>query len=88
MVLGQYLWSFLTPPVAGADLRAAIVANCFLGALPPADLRAVRLVRAMLAGADLPKEDQDLNPSLTIGDTNHARPRPRLRYHTRKGQKG
>jgi len=31
----------LTPPVAGADLRAALVANCFLGALPPVDLRAV-----------------------------------------------
>jgi hypothetical protein len=25
----------LTPPVAGADLRAALVASCFLGALPP-----------------------------------------------------
>jgi hypothetical protein len=37
----------LTPPVAGADLRAALVANCFLGALPPVDLRAVCLVRAI-----------------------------------------
>ena len=27
-----------------------------------------------MAGADLPREDQDLTPSLTIGDTNHARP--------------
>jgi len=34
-VPGLYLWGFLTPPVAGADLRAALVANCFLGALPP-----------------------------------------------------
>ncbi len=35
------------PPVAGADLRAALVASCFLGALPPVDLRAVCLVRAI-----------------------------------------
>jgi len=40
-VPGLYLCGFLTPPVAGADLRAALVANCFLGALPPVDLRAV-----------------------------------------------
>jgi hypothetical protein len=38
----------LTPPVAGADLRAALVASCFLGALPPVDLRAVCLVRAIV----------------------------------------
>ena len=43
-----YLWGFLTPPVAGADFLAALVANCFLGAFPPVDLRAVCLVRAML----------------------------------------
>merc|ERR1711930_39937 len=49
-VPGRYLWGFLTPPVAGADLRAALVASCFLGALPPVDLRAVCLVRAMLLG--------------------------------------
>ena len=47
-VPGLYLWGFLTPPVAGADLRAALVASCFLGALPPVDLRAVCLVRAMV----------------------------------------
>ena len=35
-------------PVAGADLRAAFVASCFLGAFPPVDLRAVCLVRAIL----------------------------------------
>jgi hypothetical protein len=35
------------PPVVGADLRAALVASCFLGALPPVDLRAVCFVRAM-----------------------------------------
>ena len=37
----------VTNPVAGADLRAALVASCFLGALPPVDLRAVCFVRAM-----------------------------------------
>ena len=47
-VPGRYLWGFLTPPVAGADLRAALVANCLRGALPPVDLRAVCLVRAIL----------------------------------------
>ena len=36
-----------TPPVAGADLRAALVASCLRGALPPVDLRAVCLVRAI-----------------------------------------
>merc|ERR1712224_951651 len=46
-VPGRYLWGFFTPPVDGADLRAALVASCFLGALPPVDLRAVCLVRAM-----------------------------------------
>ena len=35
-------------PVAGADLRAALVASCLRGALPPVDLRAVCLVRAMV----------------------------------------
>ncbi len=44
----MYLWGFLTPPVAGADFLAALVASCFLGALPPVDLRAVCLVRAMV----------------------------------------
>ncbi|KAF2925317.1 hypothetical protein DAI22_06g043200 [Oryza sativa Japonica Group] len=38
---------FFTPPVAGADLRAALVASCFLGAFPPVDLRAVCFVRAI-----------------------------------------
>ena len=31
-------------------LRAALVASCFRGALPPVDLRAVCLVRAMMSG--------------------------------------
>lgn len=43
----RYLWGFLTPPVDGALFLAALVASCFLGALPPVDLRAVCLVRAM-----------------------------------------
>lgn len=47
-VPGRYLCGFLTPPVAGADFRAALVASCFRGALPPVDLRAVCLVRAMM----------------------------------------
>ena len=46
-VPGLYLWGFFTPPVAGADLRAALVASCFLGALPPVDFLAVCLVRAI-----------------------------------------
>ena len=46
-VPGRYRWAFLTPPVAGADFRAALVASCFLGAFPPVDLRAVCLVRAI-----------------------------------------
>ena len=46
-VPGLYLWGFLTPPVAGADFLAAFVASCLRGALPPVDLRAVCLVRAI-----------------------------------------
>ena len=38
----------MTPPAVGADLRAALVASCLRGALPPVDLRAVCLVRAIL----------------------------------------
>ena len=33
--------------MAGALLRAALVASCFLGALPPVDFRAVCFVRAI-----------------------------------------
>merc|ERR1719174_2014563 len=47
-VPGRYLWGFFTPPAVGALLRAALVANCLRGALPPVDLRAVCLVRAMI----------------------------------------
>ncbi|KAF4359626.1 hypothetical protein G4B88_006852 [Cannabis sativa] len=38
---------FFTPPVAGADFLAALVASCFLGAFPPVDFLAVCLVRAI-----------------------------------------
>jgi hypothetical protein len=34
-------------PVVGADLRAALVASCLRGALPPVDLRAVCFVLAI-----------------------------------------
>ena len=47
-VPGRYRCGFFTPPVAGADFRAALVASCLRGALPPVDLRAVCLVRAIL----------------------------------------
>ncbi|KAF8019361.1 hypothetical protein BT93_G0129 [Corymbia citriodora subsp. variegata] len=38
---GLNLCSFFTLPVAGVDLRAAFIASCFLGALPPMDFHAV-----------------------------------------------
>lgn len=37
----------MTPPVEGALFLAALVASCLRGALPPVDLRAVCLVRAI-----------------------------------------
>ena len=46
-VPGLYLWGFFTPPVAGALLRAALVASCLRGAFPPVDFLAVCLVRAI-----------------------------------------
>ncbi|OQU86287.1 hypothetical protein SORBI_3003G065001 [Sorghum bicolor] len=49
-VPGRNRCGFFTPPVAGADFRAAFVASCFRGALPPVDLRAVCFVRAIVAG--------------------------------------
>ena len=49
------MFTFLTPPVAGALFLAALVASCLRGALPPVDLRAVCLVRAMLVS-----EQEDL----------------------------
>jgi len=53
-----HLCGFLTPPVAGADLRAALVASCLRGALPPVDLRAVCFVRAMAAVGDRRSVDE------------------------------
>lgn len=50
--------TFLTPPVAGALLRAAFVASCLRGALPPVDLRAVCFVRAM-ATSQKAEDQQD-----------------------------
>ena len=47
-VPGLYLCGFFTPPVAGADFLAALVASCFLGAFPPVDFLAVCLVLAMV----------------------------------------
>ena len=47
-VPGLNLCGFLTPPVAGADFLAALVANCFLGAFAPVDFLAVYLVLAIL----------------------------------------
>lgn len=48
-ILYLYLCGFFTPPVDGALFLAALVANCFLGAFPPVDLRAVCLVRAIFS---------------------------------------
>ena len=50
------MFTFFTPPVAGALFLAAFVANCLRGALPPVDLRAVCLVRAMLVKKDVGKD--------------------------------
>ena len=55
-VPGLYRCGFFTPPVAGADFRAALVANCLRGALPPVDLRAVCFVRAIVYYFLLPKK--------------------------------
>ncbi|KAF8023959.1 hypothetical protein BT93_F1224 [Corymbia citriodora subsp. variegata] len=44
---GLNLCSFFTLLVAVVDLRAAFVASCFLGALPPMDFHAVCFTRAI-----------------------------------------
>ena len=62
-VPGLYLCGFFTPPVAGALLRAALVANCFLGAFPPVDLRAVCLVRAIFQSNTMNSEMNDFSIS-------------------------
>ena len=51
--------------MAGADLRAALVASCFLGALPPVDFLAVCLVRAIVLSSAVEKlcllcEDEEM----------------------------
>ena len=56
--------------MAGADLRAALVASAFRGALPPVDLRAVCLVRAMLLSVDLTGR-----PALFMGELGGMAPR-------------
>ena len=56
----------MTPPVAGADLRTALVASCLRGALPPVDLRAVCLVRAMF-----PSKKKNVNP-IRVGNGPYA----------------
>ncbi|WVZ59556.1 LOW QUALITY PROTEIN: hypothetical protein U9M48_009681 [Paspalum notatum var. saurae] len=71
-VPGRKRCGFFTPPVAGADLRAAFVASCFRGALPPVDLRAVCFVRAIgsadaraAGGAGSRRSEEDLR---RVGD--------------------
>jgi len=39
--------TILTPPIAGTYFLAIFMASCFLGILPPVDLRAVCFVRAI-----------------------------------------
>ncbi|CAL9058230.1 unnamed protein product [Musa banksii] len=51
-VPGRKRCGFFTPPVAGADFRAAFVASCFRGAFPPVDFRAVCFVRAIAEGSE------------------------------------
>ncbi|XP_041330191.1 uncharacterized protein LOC121357181 [Pyrgilauda ruficollis] len=65
---------FLTPPVAGALLRAALVASCLRGALPPVDFRAVCFVRAIAAPAPSALERRHCAPSSPI----YGARRPRL----------
>ncbi|XP_064149643.1 uncharacterized protein LOC100671112 [Loxodonta africana] len=55
---GLLRWGFFTPPVAGALLRAALVASCLRGALPPVDLRAVCL-HGLDVGQDTALRDGD-----------------------------
>ncbi len=50
-VPGRHLWLRLTPPVAGALLRAVATTSAFLGARPPVDFLAVCLVLFKTASA-------------------------------------
>merc|ERR1711942_76883 len=67
-VPGLYLCGFFTPPVAGADLRAALVARCLRGAFPPVDFRAVCLVRAIAFSTDA-KMNFDLYLRFVVRDS-------------------
>ena len=78
-VPGRYLCGFLTPPVAGADLRAALVASCFLGALPPVDLRAVCLVRAIVRFLTL-----SFMTIISLSRSGKTKKREERRRHTKK----
>ena len=49
-VPGRYLRGRLRCPLGWAVLRAALVASCLRGALPPVDFRAVCFVRAITYG--------------------------------------
>lgn len=53
MVPGRYRWGFFTPPVAGADLRAALWESCLRGTFLPVDLWAVCLVGAIVITSDV-----------------------------------
>ena len=62
--------------MAGADFRAAFVASCFLGALPPVDFRAVCFVRAISNDQEKhflgkTKENMELKGALMKCDLNH-----------------
>ena len=87
---GTIPMGFLTPPVAGVDLQAALVDNCFLGALPLVDLRAVCLEFLDSSGGwcKFAARRPGSYPLLIIGNANHVRQssgpiqRPRPGYHT------
>lgn len=66
--MGYYWFMLLFKdlPVVGADFLAALVASCFLGALPPVDLRAVCLVLAILKKLKLKKKKKKTKKLLII----------------------
>ncbi|KAK9145402.1 hypothetical protein Sjap_005305 [Stephania japonica] len=52
-------YGFFTPPVAGADFRAAFIAKCFFGDFPTVSLRVVCLVRTISIGARVLKLEEE-----------------------------
>ncbi len=54
------------PPAAGALLRAAFVASCFWGTLPPVDLQTVCFVLAMLSSDDTIPLGEHLMPTGSV----------------------